>query len=429
MNKHKLFSVFVFAFCLLFYGETNIAFANELKFPEFILAQNENNVDSSVDNEDNTNTEDNTDTENDTDTNKVEITIDDLRVPDAPALNIIGTPKTEVSRPGTPRAFGLSLIEAFSDSEAGIPQNLAIDLAPYWWSERTFNTLDDYICRSDEDSKVLEAPNCQKIGFGESLVRSLTLSIASSQEDVEIDGEDVDLTRLGLGLRFSIVPGEINPAFFEKYNSISQKGLCNSKIDDNGEIARLSLKEWELCTTDEGRIKFLTDLAKKLEELSTTRVGWQLDFALASALDFEDDSFDDAEFSRFGTWLTASYRPTSNNEVSAVTFLGVARYLYDDFDDAGDSLVDLGGRVIWNPVSNPLSLSLEYLRRFGDDGDDRIVGIAQYKFDETYSIFASFGKTFEEDFTGNDDLVAFLGLNIGLGKKPTTEVTVDSFPQ
>ena len=423
MNKHKLFSVFVFAFCLLFYGETNIAFANELKSTEYILAQNENNVDSSVDNEDNTNTE------NNTDTNKVEITIDDLRVPDAPALSIIGTSKTEISRPGTPRAFGLSLIEAFSDSEAGIPQNLAIDLAPYWWSERTFNTLDDYICRSDENPEVLAAPDCEPIVFGESLLRSLTLSIASSQEDVELDGEDVDLTRLGLGLRFSIIPGEINPAFLNKYSSISPDNFCIYKINENGEKIKLSLEEWEQCKTDEGRIKFLTNLAKELEELSATRIGWQLDLALASALDFEDDSFDDAEFSRFGTWLTASYRLTLDNEVSAVTFLGVARYLYDDFDDAGDNLVDLGGRVIWNPVSNPLSLSLEYLRRFGDDGDDRIVGIAQYKFDETYSIFASFGKTFEEDFTGNDDLVTFLGLNIGLGKKPTTEVTVDSFPQ
>lgn len=410
MKKHKLFTVFVFAFCLIFYGETNMAFANELRSEEFILAQSENDAEPSVEPEDST-----------TETEEIEIEIDELRVPDAPALSIIGNPKTEISRPGTPRAFGLSLIEAFSDSEAGIPQNLAIDLAPYWWSKRTFNSLDDYICRFN-DSEVAEAPKCEPIGFGESLLRSLTLSIASSQEeDVEIDGENVDLTRLGLGLRFSLIPGEINPAFIEKYNSVPRKDVCIFKIDENGDKKPLSETERESCNID-----FLIDLAKELEELSATRVGWQLDFALASALDFEDDSFDDAEFSRFGTWLTASYRPTSDNNVSAVTFLGVAKYLYDDFDDAGDSLVDLGGRVVWNPVSNPLSLSLEYLRRFGDDGDDRIVGIAQYKFDETYSIFASFGKTFEEDFTGNDDLVTFLGLNIGLGKKPTAPVAPSS---
>ena len=411
MKKHKLFTVFVFAFCLLFYGETNMAFANELRSEEFILAQGENEVDS-LDNEDNINTEDNTE--------EIEITIDELRVPDAPALSIIGSPKTEISRPGTPRAFGLSLIEAFSDSEAGIPQNLAIDLAPYWWSKRTFNTLDDYICGTN-NLNVPEAPNCEPIGFGESLLRSLTLSIGSSQEDVEIGGEDVDLTRLGLGLRFSIITGEINPAFIEKYNSVSPENVCILKVE-NDEKLELSDSEKQKCRKE--RTEALTELGKELEELNATRVGWQLDFALASALDFEDDSFDDAEFSRFGTWLTASYRPTSDNKASAVTFLGVARYLYNDFDDADDSLVDLGGRVIWNPVANPLSLSLEYLRRFGDDGDDRIVGIAQYKFDETYSIFASFGKTFEEDFTGNDDLVTFLGLNIGLGQKPTTKVKV-----
>ena len=385
MNQRNIFALNIFILSILFAAPASIVIASE-ESPEF------------------------------------EVKLDELRIPDAPALSIIGSPKIEISNPGTPRAFGLSLIESFSDSDSAIPQNVAVDIAPYWWSKRKFNTLDDYICKTN-DENIPEALTCSKIGFGESLIRSLTISIASSEEDFELDGNNIDLTRLGLGLRFSVIPGKINPAFVKEFNSISPENICLFKLDDNGNKQRLVGSELSECRAD--KTEALTKLGKKLQELNATRVGWQLDFALASALDFNEDNFDNAEFTRFGTWLTASYQPTnSENKASSVTFLGIGRYLYDDFEDKGNNLVDLGGRVIWSPAETPLSASAEYLRRFGDDDDDRLVGLAEYKFNDTYSIFASFGKTFEEDFTGNDDLVTFLGINIGLGQKPKAQISM-----
>lgn len=385
MNQRNIFALNIFILSILFAVPASIVIASE-ESPEF------------------------------------EVKLDELRIPDAPALSIIGSPKIEISNPGTPRAFGLSLIESFSDSDSAIPQNFAVDIAPYWWSKRKFNTLDDYICKTN-DKNIPEALTCSKIGFGESLIRLLTISIASSEEDFELDENNVDLTRLGLGLRFSVIPGKINPAFVKEFNSISPENLCLFKLDDNGNKQRLVGSELSECRTN--KTEALTKLGKKLQELNATRVGWQLDFALASALDFNEDNFDNAEFTRFGTWLTASYQPTnSENKASSVTFLGIGRYLYDDFEDKGDNLVDLGGRVIWSPAETSLSASVEYLRRFGGDDDDRLIGLAEYKFNDTYSIFASFGKTFEEDFTGNDDLVTFLGINIGLGQKPKAQISM-----
>ena len=412
MKKYFLSSILITTFYLFSCAQINFAIASEIDLDRFKISQGGTQPDANSSAKNGQAGNDAKET--------VEVKLEDLRVPDAPALSIIGSPKIEISKPGTPRAFGLSLIESFADSESGIPQNLAIDLAPYWWWKRPLNTLDDEICRpsSLED----EASKCDPIGFGESLLRSLTISIASSQEDLELEGDDVDLTRLGLGLRFSLLSGHINPAFKNRYELFPGEQACIYKVIDGEKIDFENDEERTQCLTENS--DKLTKLGKELEELGATRVGWQLDFALASALDFQEDSFDNAEFTRLGTWLTASYRPTNSEEkASSVTFLGIGRYLYDDFEDKGDNLVDLGGRVIWSPSETPLSASVEYLRRFGDDDDDRLVGLAEYKFNDTYSIFASFGKTFEEDFTGNDDLVTFLGINIGLGQKPKALVS------
>ena len=392
--------------CLFLCANIDTSFANEVDLKEFEISQNEttNNINSSEESESVNVSESESE-------NTIETTLEDARVPDAPALSIIGSPKIEIAKPGTPRAFGLTLIESLANSEAGIPQNLAIDLAPYWWSERPLNTIDDEICRSSSEEG--QATDCKPIGFGESLLRSLTISIASSEQDFELEGENVDLTRLGLGLRFSILPGNINPAIKERYDSVSDESLC---IEDD---EKKPLNDFELkqCLA-ENKNKF-KQLGKELEELRSTRVGWQLDFALASALDFPDNNFDNAEFTRFGTWFTAAYQPTnSENMASSFSFLGIGRYIYDDFEDEGDNLIDLGGRVIWSPTGTPLSACVEYLRRFGDDDGDRLVGLAEYRFNDTYALFASFGKTFEEDFTGNEDLVTLLGINIGLGQQP-----------
>lgn len=401
MNKYIFNLVFTFSVFFYLCIEAKDSVANEVHWNKSQISQtNDSNTTSATTPENNENGD------------SVEVKLEDLRVPDGPALNIIGSPKIEISKPGTPRAFGLSLIESFTDSESSIPQNLAIDLAPYWWSKRALNTLDDEICRPSSAKD--KATECKPISFGESLWRSLTISIASSAEDFELEEESIDLTRLGLGIRFSLLSGRVNPAFSEKYNSFPKENFCAFKIVNGKKQPFTNDQERIQCAREK-----LTNLGAELEKLSSTRVGWQLDFALASALDFQKDNFDNAEFTRLGTWLTASYRPiNSQSNPSSITFLGIARYLYDDFDNQANDLFDLGGRILWNPTDNPLSGSIEYLRRFGNEDDDRLVGLAEYNFNDTYSIFASFGKTFEEDFTGNDDLVTLLGINFGLGQKP-----------
>lgn len=98
------------------------------------------------------------------------------------------------------------------------------------------------------------------------------------------------------------------------------------------------------------------------------------------------------------------------------SFLGIGRYIRDEFSGEEEDNFDLGTRVIWHPaIDSKLQLSAEYLRRFGGVGDDRLVGGIRYKINDTYELFSAVGKAFDDGFDG-DNLITILGINIGLGK-------------
>ena len=158
--------------------------------------------------------------------------------------------------------------------------------------------------------------------------------------------------------------------------------------------------------------KFNKEL-KRIDEKA--RVGWQLESASAVGFDFRENDFDEFRFRNFATWLTASYRG-SEEKASPIEFLGVARYTLDEFEDDTNNFFDLGAGLVYRLQETPLAFTLEYVRRFGDEGDDRFVGIADYRINNTYSVFVSYGKDFEDNFDGNDDLVTLFGLKVGLGR-------------
>src|SRR6188768_264369 len=58
-------------------------------------------------------------------------TVDDLRSPSTAAVTILGTSPTAIERPDTPRALVFNLASSVADA-GGIPQNYAMQVAPYW---------------------------------------------------------------------------------------------------------------------------------------------------------------------------------------------------------------------------------------------------------------------------------------------------------
>ncbi|WP_156820059.1 hypothetical protein [Synechococcus sp. PCC 7336] len=157
-------------------------------------------------------------------------------------------------------------------------------------------------------------------------------------------------------------------------------------------------------------------LAADIEELDLNREGFQLRFDSAGAFDFIDDSISSIDFAKAAAWLTASYQPTGL--MDDFTFLGIGRYTFDDIGDNGENLVDLGASFLITPNQGPVNFQIEYIARFGDRRDDRLVGVLEYRINDTYSVFASYGQTFDDSFNGDSDLVSIFGINFGLGEGP-----------
>jgi hypothetical protein len=393
----------------------------------FCLLLNLNTVVASAQDSEGTN---NNTTENKKTDKKVVIPdLNQLSVPDSPALDLIGS-NISIKPSETPRAFGLNLLESISNSEGNFPQNLAIEFAPYWWSSHPGLTYDDYY---------------KKTGFGEAIIETLSFSIGGRDAKIQ-QGEEVDGTTLGLGLRFNLLAGQKNPAltdlepnlerelkdfrrqFLQECVSFRDANLSTEEVQKqiNGCVDKKTNKKWS---------ELLKEKATQFGELQKLRTGWQLEFATAGAFDFPGNDFDEAEFSRFGTWLTTSYRGTKvikdengkkSSIASPIQFLGVAKYSLEELNDNSNNFFDLGAGIVYQLNQTPLALSLEYVRRFGDEGDDRVVGVAEYRINNNYTVFATYGKTFENSFEGDEDLVTLFGLKIGAGKNQVTQELLPS---
>ena len=126
----------------------------------------------------------------------LEIEVNDLVVPNAPASAIIGS-EINLKPASTPRTFGLSFLNSIANESGEFPNHIAVEFAPYWWSPRPELTFKDYY---------------NKNGFGEFVRQSLSFSIASDASTITTDNdEEIDVTKLGFGMRFALIAGRANP--------------------------------------------------------------------------------------------------------------------------------------------------------------------------------------------------------------------------
>lgn len=322
--------------------------------------------------------------------------MDELRVPNSPAFNLLGISPNAVNRPATPKAFMLSILDSTADSEGDFPKNLAVEFSPYWWLSHPKLTFEDFY---------------DKTSFGESILETLSISLGTTESKINKDGSEIDVTKLGVGLRFNLISGKAAPGLYEKvkeFREIQEKD-CLEFIPVEGEVSESQLMK---CAS-------LKEKANEIAKYNKNRVGWQLEFASAITYELPENDWDKSDFSRFGSWLTGSYKSTEKDSVlHQFSFLSIGRYIHEDKEDENDDIFDLGASIVWNSNELPLSLSLEYLHRFTDEDDERLVGILEYIVNDTYSIFASYGKTFDGDFKGDEDLFAIFGINFGWGKGP-----------
>jgi len=269
--------------------------------------------------------------------------VDDLRPPAAPAFVLLGIEPASVTRPSSARALA-----AWAFTRAGqegvIPQNLAVEIAPYWLVSRPSFTFEEYFSGS-----YVKAKDIGRI-IGTTIMRSFALSTASAPRLVQSDSAG---SSLAIGARTLVWPGR------------APGGLMEQK-------KRLEVLLGECATHENSGPCFERTLLLRDSIRAGLRepVGFALQVSGGVSFESPNDSLRDARWRRVGVWISPTYRTDGR-----IDWIFVGRYQRD----RGDSLVsdesnlfDAGMRLTWHP-STAFALSAEGLhRRIADDVVARI---------------------------------------------------------
>ncbi len=318
------------------------------------------------------------------------LTIEPLRAPDAPAFELLGVAPTTIQRPQTPRALIVGLL---SSTERGdlIPQNYALEVAPYWLFPHPTLAFEEYYNPS----------------LGQAMLQTLSLSMATVST-TGMGGAKTG-TSVGFGFRTLPVVGRAPPDT-TRLAQISTEILLE-QFNPNPDQNKLQQLEAQRRQT-----------ALQIQEQSTQQLGFSLELAGAAVFDFPDDDVEAGGLSRLGVWVTPGYRLPK----PLLDVLGVARLIRDETATMESSLFDVGGRLLLQ--YNQLALSAEYVRQFvldsptGPGGqamlDDtyRLSTTLEFKINSTMHVVATLGKNFDPTGQNQNTLIALLGLNIGLGQ-------------
>jgi len=314
------------------------------------------------------------------------IDINDLRTPVAPAFVLLGVEPTSIDQPKTPKAFVVSLLNA--QTHNFLPQNYALEVAPYWLAPHFSLTFDDYY-----NANLLQT-----------LLQTAFFSMATSKMP-GLDSLSIG-TSTGLGLNMMMVQGKANPILSTLRDSLItiEDSIINTPIDDT--IAINSLM-------NQGK-----KVALEIQKLDKKRIGFRLECAGATIVDFPVDKFDNGKMTRYGVWFLPAYQLTN----PSFDFIALGRYIHNE-SDSTENYLDFGGRIVWTQTD--FSLSGEYVYRFIKSENSqseytyRVNGNVEYQLNPNIQVTVSFGKNFT---MGGSDLIAYLGVNFGFGQIPIVKL-------
>ncbi|MEM1043874.1 MAG: hypothetical protein AAGI91_14765 [Bacteroidota bacterium] len=358
------------------------------------------------------------------------MTVDVLRVPDAPGFILLGGAPSAVERPGTVQALAVSLISSAADG--GLLDEFAVQVSPFW-----LGGIPDLDYASYEDGAT---------GF-EAFRRTFSVSAATSRLEL-MEGDPT--TAIALGGRFSLATGGIDQDY-DNYGARRDSAFAalarfnadvttrhQEAMRNDAEIQRLDSLRREFAADPEklqeiaqSRQKRTAELLRELKiedkagaaeaigSLPERRLGFVADVAGGWSAVFPRDDFDSIETYRWGAWMTAGYAGRSGSVLGVVRYLREGELVGSGVDG---SALDLGGRLIWDASNGKLSLSGEGVYRLGiEDGMDdryRVAGEVTYAAAPNRNISLTLGRDFEGEATGN--VLALLRLVANFGSSLQT---------
>ena len=358
-----------------------------------------------------------------------------LKAPTSPGFILLNKQPSDIERPTSPTDFMVSLSNA-STGFTAIPRNYAVEVAPCWLIGGNKITYEDAYGKNSEKN------------IGSNIWQSLTLSTAVATDD---SSSSINSTHLGFGIKFSVIRGKVNDEFTNAMDSL--KDVLNAVGQDFTAEAEVKLHQdpiWvkldslsrkggadaeqdaALMELIENRTKQdLLDSVKgtyeaklnKLQKVTLHRIGWFLDFAGGTVVDFPTQTFNNAEAKKIGAWITFG-----NESPDHLAMLAVARWLFEKdlvYTNSDSSLltknnssIDAGLRIAYD--RNRFSASIEGLFRSSlniTDLPSTWKGTFYLGYDLGSNKILSFNLTrdFDGTITKEGTLITALNLIMGFG--------------
>jgi hypothetical protein len=323
-----------------------------------------------------------------------------------------------------------------------VPVNYAIDLSPALLFDNHNLSADKFI-----DNKV-------KHNFWQSLI----VSFGINKSDISIDTATIKNTALGLGLKFSILRGNVSKKSQRHINkSLELARKANHKHAEVVSRLQKQSVEWnklqEMLDSDsltDSDIQFLSlqgqsilerihtiakseqkDHQKEFRDITSnidmTRTGFKLDLNAAVSFEFPDQIYSNGYRDKIAVWLTGS-----QDWENGLSLLGIARYLYNPDEAFLDSLniPNTDDLSIFNAgiklqfKKKKFSISGEYIAQHVFNNSDIESGYkflinAQYELEKNLVLTLNFGRDFNNHFTDDGNVISALNFIKGFGSKRT----------
>ena len=341
------------------------------------------------------------------------LALEDLQMPTSPAFILLDVAPSSIERPTTTKAFTTVILNSINENN-GIPENYAVDFAPYWFFKHKNLSAIKYWGFKSTDGKYKETPFSQA-RFG-------NVSAAAIRSNIPIDSLETQkyVNNVAIGFRTTI---------FQIRGSEAVKDLVDLNAKHKEHLKDLmkdpTIPKHELANIiaeDKKLLMYVTEIQSVLNRKPL----FAIDLAAAGSWSINNNDFKSIESNRMGAWLTFSYSKSLNKKAKLIkdNYLNIyatARVLNDNnyLNEEGKittaSMSDFGGKLEFE--LDRFSLSYEYLMRYNLSESKqqtyRSSGAINYRASDQFLISAAFGK----NFGSTNNLITQISINWGLNSK------------
>lgn len=322
----------------------------------------------------------------------------EFRTPSSPAYVLLGIEPATVERPTTPQAFAASTVLLGQSLREGVlPENYALECAPYWLTSHPELTFENYY----------------GAGVLQRVLQTASLSILTADESTS-----EKVSYVGAGVRWQFVSGRASDSLSQYVTAL--KAVQNKLLDaENGDSIGMLRAE-------------AAGIALRIQTLDHERTGLIIEGAFAAAGGFREKDVKQMDGQKIGFWLSSTYRLSQ----PSIDMTALLRVLHSAIDGDNHTAGDVGGRIGYRMQKLSIAAEAVYrsdidsppdggaqeasYRMFRMKSSARVCGILDYEINDYLWLNAAFGKGF--DTPGQGNMLSQLGLSWGFGGKPTLQM-------